>query len=106
MSTSKIEQVTAIPKANVYFDGQVVSHTLLRADGSKLTLGLIYPGEYHFGTQAPEDMEIVAGSCDVVLDGQSERKSYAAGSTFHVPGNSGFTISVSGAIAEYICSFR
>src|SRR5215204_4939322 len=33
--------VTAIAKANIYFDGDVVSHGLLFPDGSKKTLGLI-----------------------------------------------------------------
>ncbi|MFN7564184.1 MAG: pyrimidine/purine nucleoside phosphorylase, partial [Prosthecobacter sp.] len=42
--------VTAVAKANVYFDGKVVSHTILFPDGSKKTLGLIYPGDFHFGT--------------------------------------------------------
>ena len=43
----KFENVTAVCKANVYFDGKVVSHTLLFADGTKKTIGLIYPGSYH-----------------------------------------------------------
>lgn len=106
MSTQKIERVSAVPKANVYFDGKVVSHTLLRDDGSRLTLGLIYPGEYHFGTDAPEGMEIVAGSCRVKLDGTSEWQTYAGGSSFNVPGKSGFTIAVDAGIAEYICTFE
>jgi uncharacterized protein YaiE (UPF0345 family) len=98
--------VTVTAKANVYFDGKVVSHTLRMSDGSKKTLGLIYPGEYHFGTQAPERMDISAGSCRVKLDGQGSFAEYAAGSGFDVPGKSGFTISVAGGITEYICSFR
>ena len=53
--------VTAVAKANVYFDGKVVSHSLLFADGTKKTLGLIYPGQFHFGTDKAERMEIVAG---------------------------------------------
>lgn len=97
--------VTAHTKANVYFDGKVVSHTLIMGDGAKKTLGLIYPGSYHFGTGAPERMEIVAGSCKVVLDGQTAEKSYAAGTFFDVPGKSGFTIAVPNGICEYICSF-
>ena len=44
--------VTAVAKANVYFDGKVVSHTILFPDETKKTLGLIYAGEYHFGTDA------------------------------------------------------
>ena len=105
MSSTEFSNVTVVAKANVYFDGKVVSHTLRFADGSKKTLGLIYPGEYHFGTDAPERMDIVAGSCNVTLDGSSETREYAAGSSFDVPGKSGFTIRVAGGITEYVCSF-
>src|SRR4051812_16278915 len=97
--------VTVVTKANVYFDGKVVSHSVLFADGSKKTLGLIYPGSYHFGTGAPERMEIVAGTCKVVLDGQTESKGYGANEYFDVAGKSGFTIEVASGICEYICSF-
>ena len=97
--------VTVVTKANLYFDGKVVSHTVLFADGSKKTLGLIYPGSYHFGTGAPERMEIVAGTCRVTLDGSAAPADYAAGQSFDVPGRSGFTIAVPSGICEYICSF-
>lgn len=97
--------VTVHTKANIYFDGRVVSHTVLMPDGAKKTLGLIQPGSYHFGTGAPERMEIVAGACRVTLDGQTETKAYAAGTYFDVPGNSGFTIDVDAGLCEYICSF-
>jgi len=103
---TEFEKVTAVAKANVYFDGKVVSHTLKFADGSKKTLGLIYPGDFHFGTDAPEKMEIVAGACRVQLDGTTEWKDYGAGTFFKVPGKSGFSIKVAGGIAEYICSFE
>ena len=97
--------VTVHTKANIYFDGKVVSHTVLLPGGSKKTLGLIQPGSYHFGTGAPERMEIVAGTCRVTLDGSAAVKEYAAGTSFDVPGKSGFTIEVAGGICEYICSF-
>ena len=103
---SEFSGVTAVCKANVYFGGKVTSHTLLFADGAKKTLGLIYPGEYHFGTGAPEKMELVAGACRVRLDGSDAWQAYAAGSFFRVPGKSGFTIAVESEIAEYICSFE
>jgi uncharacterized protein YaiE (UPF0345 family) len=102
----KFENVTALAKANVYFDGRVVSHTVLLADGSKKTLGIIYPGEYHFGTDAAERMDIVAGRCRVRLDGTSEWREYAEGSFFRVPAKSGFDIAVTSDIAEYVCSFE
>jgi glycerol-3-phosphate acyltransferase PlsY len=100
------ENVTADTKANIYFGGKVVSHTLRLAGGAKKTLGLIYPGEYHFGTDAPEKMEIVAGACNIKLDGSETWQAYVGGTFFRVPGKSGFTISVAGEITEYICSFE
>ena len=97
--------VTAVAKANVYFAGKVVSHSILFPDGSKKTLGLIYPGKYHFGTDQAERMEIVAGACGVKLDGQSTTASYGANQAFEVPAKSGFDIEVREGICEYICSF-
>jgi uncharacterized protein YaiE (UPF0345 family) len=97
--------VAVVTKANIYFEGKVVSHTVLFADNAKKTLGLIYPGSFHFGTGAPERMEIVAGSCRVTLDGESDTTTYSTGQYFDVPGKSGFTIEVTSGICEYICSF-
>ncbi len=97
--------VTAVTKANVYFDGKVVSHTILFSGGEKKTLGLIYPGAFHFGTAAAERMEIVAGACRVKLDGEETWNDYAEGSAFEVPAKSGFDIVVKAGICEYICSF-
>ena len=97
--------VTAVTKANVYFDGKVVSHSILFPDGSKKTLGLIYPGKFHFGTDKAERMEIVAGSCSVKLDGQTAVQSYGGGQAFEVPAKSGFDIEVTSGLCEYICSF-
>jgi len=102
---AQLAGVTVVTKANIYFDGKVISHSVVLADGTKKTLGLIYPGSYHFGTGAPERMELVAGSAKVTLDGKTAAKTYAAGSYFDVPGKSGFTIEVAGAICEYLCSY-
>ena len=102
---SEFRGVTAVTKANVYFDGKVVSHSLLFLDGSKKTLGLIYPGKFHFGTEKAERMEIVAGSCIVKLDGQVATNTYSAGQAFDVAAKSGFDIEVKSGICEYICSF-
>lgn len=101
----QFENVTAVAKANVYFDGKVVSHSILFTDGSKKTLGLIYPGKFHFGTDKAERMEIVAGSCFVKLDSQSETTEYSAGNFFDVSAKSGFDIEVAAGICEYVCSF-
>ncbi len=97
--------VTAVAKANVYYDGKVVSHTILLPDGSKKTLGIIHPGAFHFGTDKAERMEIVAGKCRVKLDGQEKWQEYGAGQTFEVPAKSGFDIEVIVGLCEYVCSF-
>ena len=102
---SEFNNVTAVAKANVYFEGKVVSHTIRFSDGTKKTLGLIYPGKFHFGTDLAERMEIVAGQCVIRLDGTQETRTVAAGSYFDVPAKSGFDIEVSSGICEYICSF-
>jgi uncharacterized protein YaiE (UPF0345 family) len=102
---TQISGVTVVTKANVYFDGKVVSHTVLLPGGAKQTLGLIYPGKFHFNTGAPERMEIVSGACRVTLDGAALAWDYGPGQLFDVAGKSGFTIEVKDGICEYICSF-
>jgi len=102
---AQFDSVSVVTKANVYFDGKVVSHTILLGGGVKKTLGLIYPGSFHFTTAAPERMDIVAGTCRVRLAGNEEWKVYQAGSGFDVPGQSAFDIAVEAGLAEYVCSF-
>jgi hypothetical protein len=102
---AQFDGVTVTTKANVYFDANVISHTVLLPGSVRKTLGVIRPGSYHFKTGAPERMEIVAGSCRVTLDGHPAAQDYAAGATFEVPGNGGFTIAVAAGVCEYICTF-
>jgi purine/pyrimidine-nucleoside phosphorylase len=97
--------VTAVAKANIYFDGKVVSHTILLPDGSRKTLGLIYPGKYHFGTDKAERMEIIAGGCRFKRDGEAQWQACEAGKAFEVPAHSGFDIEIAQGICEYVCSF-
>lgn len=101
----KFEAVSVVTKANIYFNGKVVSHTVLFKDGTRKTLGLIYPGKYHFGTEASERMELVAGDCVILIDGLKAKASFGPGQSFDVPANSGFDIEVGQGICEYICSY-
>lgn len=102
---TRLEDVTVVCKANVYFDGKVVSHTVLGKDGTKRTLGLIYPGSFHFDTAQRERMDIVAGVCRVRVAGEAELRTVTAGEGFDVPASSGFDIEVGSGIVEYVCSF-
>ncbi|MDZ4787740.1 MAG: pyrimidine/purine nucleoside phosphorylase [Blastochloris sp.] len=101
----EFSNVTAQAKANVYFNGKVVSHSIFLTDGSKKTLGIIYAGDYHFGTDDAERMEITDGCCKVILDGQTVEHTYAMGTFFEVPAKSGFSVTVETGICQYVCSF-
>jgi uncharacterized protein YaiE (UPF0345 family) len=61
--SDQFDQVSVIKKANVYFDGKCVSHTVLLADGSRKSVGVILPSTLLFNTGAPEVMEVIAGTC-------------------------------------------
>ena len=102
---SQFDNVSVVKKANVYFDGKCVSHTVLFADGSKKTIGVILPASLTFNTGAPEIMETVAGACRYRLKGETEWKTSAAGERFNVPGDSSFDIEVSGEPYHYVCYF-
>jgi hypothetical protein len=102
---SQFDNVAVAKQANVYFDGKCVSHSITLADGSKKSVGVILPSTLTFNTGAPEIMETVAGSCRVRLAGESEWKTYGAGQSFDVPGNSSFDIEVAGEPYHYVCHF-
>ncbi|EJL87823.1 hypothetical protein PMI16_02709 [Herbaspirillum sp. CF444] len=102
--TTQFDNVTVLKKGNVYFDGKCVSHTVIFADGTRKTLGVILPSSLTFNTGAPEIMEINGGSCNVRLKGEEAWKTYAAGTSFNVPGNSSFEIEVTETV-DYVCHF-
>ena len=97
--------VTLVAKGNVYFDGKVVSHAFRLADGTRKTVGFIFPGKFHFGTAAAERMEITAGECRVRVDGQPHAATYGAGERFEVAAQSGFDIEVAGDLCQYVCTY-
>ena len=101
---SEFTNVTVIKKANVYFDGKVVSRTVVFADGSKKTLGIMQPGEYEFGTGDKELMEIISGELDVALPGDASVRPVKAGESFEVPANSKFRMVVK-SLTDYCCTF-
>ena len=92
-------------KANVYFDGKVTSRSVVTAEGEMKTLGLMQAGTYRFSTEAPEVMEVTAGSCRVKLADSQDWQTYADGESFNVPGNSHFEIEVD-ELLDYICHFE
>ena len=102
---SEFKNVTIIKKANVYFDGKVTSRTILFPDGSKKTLGIMLPGDYEFGTDTRELMELLAGELAVLLPGDDEWKTLQGGDSFEVPARSKFKLKVK-SITDYCCSYE
>lgn len=103
MST-QFDQVSVVKKSNVYFDGKCVSHNIILADGSKKSVGVIFPSTLKFNTGEPEVMEVTGGVCRVRLAGDDEWKTYVTGQQFSIAGNSSFDIETIETL-DYVCSF-
>ena len=99
------ENVTIIKKANVYFGGQVTSRTVQFADGAKKTLDFMQAGNYEFGTETPERMEIFGGAMNVKLANSDQWNTYVEGQAFEVEGNSKFSLKVPEGGADYCCTY-
>lgn len=91
-------------RANVYFDGKCISHSLELPDGTKKSVGVILPGTLNFKTGAPEVMELVEGRCRVRLAGSTAWTEYGAGESFAVPAQTAFDIAVAQTL-HYVCHF-
>lgn len=103
MST-QFDQVSVVKKSNVYFDGKCVSHNIIFADGSKKSVGVIFPSTLTFNTGAPEIMEVTGGVARVRLAGEQEWKTYTAGQQFSIGANSSFDIETIETL-DYVCHF-
>jgi hypothetical protein len=101
---SVFANVSVTREANIYFNGQVTSHTIHFADGSRKTLGIMQPGEYTFNTGAAEIMEILSGELEVSIAGARDWKAVHGGESFEVPADSSFQVKVA-HLTDYCCSF-
>lgn len=101
--SQQFDHVSVIKKANVFFDGKCVSHTVLLPDGEKKTVGVIFPSTLTFNTSAPETMEITGGKCRARI-GAGDWKTYEGGSRFDIPGGSQFEIEVQ-EMVDYVRHF-
>ena len=85
---SQFDNVSVVKKANVYFDGKCVSHTVLLADGTKKTVGVILPS-------TPDLQHRRAGNhgrrrrfLPRQAQGRERLEDLRRGQSFDVPGNS------------------
>ena len=103
--SDRINNVSVGKKANVFFDGKCVSHSVFFPDGTRKTVGVIMPGsQLTFNVGAPELMEITSGACQVKIAGEPAFKTYTAGMQFSVAADSSFEIHAKDEV-NYVCSF-
>ncbi|MEA2073655.1 MAG: pyrimidine/purine nucleoside phosphorylase [Campylobacterota bacterium] len=100
---SQIENATIVKAANIYYDGKVTSRTVNLADGTTQSLGIMLPGEYTFGTNEAEIMEMLSGELDIKLPGE-EWKTLNTPESFNVPANSSFDLKIK-TVTDYCCSY-
>ncbi len=104
--SDRIDNVSVGKKANVFFNGKCVSHSVFFPDGSRKTVGVVLPNsQLTFNVDTPELMEISAGECQVKIAGESAFKTFAEGSSFKVAAKSSFDIQTGAEAVNYVCSF-
>ena len=101
---SEIKNATITKAANVYYDGKVTSRTIHLSDGSRQSLGIMFPGEYTFNTNEAEIMEMLSGELDIKLPGE-EWKTLKTPETFNVAANSSFDLKIK-TLTDYCCIYQ
>lgn len=99
----ELSGVRVVAKANVFFDGKCVSHTVFLPDGSRKSLGVILPSTLRFDVSTREVMEVTEGTAFVSLGGAPEQP-YAAGSSWEVAAGSYFVVRAEAPL-HYVCHF-
>jgi len=100
---AKIQNATIVKAANIYYDGKVTSRTVELNDGSIQSLGIMLPGDYTFGTNEAEIMEMLSGELEIKLPNE-EWKTLNTPETFNVPANSSFDLKIK-TVTDYCCSY-
>ena len=100
---AKLENVNVVKEANIYYDGKVTSRTVELSDGTTQSLGIMLPGEYTFGTNEAEIMEMMSGELEIKLPNE-EWKTLNTPETFNVPANSSFDLKIK-TVTDYCCSY-
>ena len=100
---STIENASIVKNANIYYDGKVTSRTVNLKDGSTQSLGIMLPGEYTFGTNEAEIMEMLSGKLEIKLPGE-DWKTLNTPESFNVPANSSFDLKIK-TVTDYCCSY-
>ena len=99
----QFDSVSVSKKANIYFDGKCVSHTVTLPDGVRKSVGVILPSTLRFDLSTKEVMEVVEGTAYVSINGQAER-TFTAGQSWTVEAGGYFVIRAEQP-EHYVCHF-
>jgi len=82
---SQFDNISVVKKSNVFFDGKCVSHSVLFADGTRKTVGVILPSTLTFNVGVPEIMEITSGTCRVKIATSPSSRPMRQAASFRYP---------------------
>ncbi len=91
-------------KVNEYFDGKVKSLAFETNQGA-VTIGVMAAGDYEFGTSTIEYMTVTSGKMSILLQGETDWKTYNEFETFVVAKDSKFKVKVD-ASTSYRCEYK
>ena len=100
---AEFNNVSIAKAANILFEGNITSRTIVFEDGSRKTLGIMLPGEYELNTDHKEIMDIQRGTLEIMLPAQDWVK-YEGPASFEIQANSKFKLRVH-TLVDYCCSF-
>lgn len=100
---AEFNNVSIAKAANILFEGNITSRTIVFDDGSRKTLGIMLPGEYELNTVHKEVMDLQRGVLEVLLPAQEWVK-YEGPASFEIQANSKFKLRVH-SLVDYCCSF-
>ncbi|MGR6837847.1 pyrimidine/purine nucleoside phosphorylase [Aliivibrio wodanis] len=88
---------------NSYFEDKVKSIGF-EQNNKAISVGVMFPGNYTFGTNAAEKMTVVTGALTVKRSTDSDWVTFSAGEDFSVEGSSAFDVKVELETA-YLCEY-
>ena len=101
---NNFKNVDVDKKANIYFEGKVISRNIFLDNGSKKTLGVMLKGKYEFSTVSRELMEIVSGKLNLKREEDDDWLLITEGMEFSVPRDSSFKLEIL-ELVNYTCSY-
>ncbi|RYU66232.1 pyrimidine/purine nucleoside phosphorylase [Aliivibrio finisterrensis] len=88
---------------NSYFEDNVKSIGFVQKNNS-ISVGVMLPGNYTFGTNAAEKMSVITGALTIKRSTDADWVMFSSGEDFSVEGNSSFDVKVEVETA-YLCEY-